>query len=277
MSEKNKKFGEELDALIAEGKDLLIAITYDCTSEQDRDFIFQKLVELHDYNKEIYEKKVEVINDFLFIKSYESWYSKAHAVIKQVLPGRLADFIWYYRYPHERKSINYSNYMIHDYLQDLEITNGLNEIIVNGSAAIPKFQQQLCIINAAKDALNSILIDIRADLQADLFNTEIDAANALMKEEQLRAAGAICGVVLEKHLGHVCNTHNIRIMKKNPSINVFISNLYSSKIITTAQQHFIQSLAATRNICCHAKDREPNKNEVVDLIEGTSKILKTIF
>jgi hypothetical protein len=34
----------------------------------------------------------------------------------------------------------------------------------------------------------------------------------------LRAAGAVAGVVLEKHLRQVCDDHKITVAKKNPTI-----------------------------------------------------------
>ncbi|MFT5613052.1 MAG: hypothetical protein ACI8Q6_000326 [Granulosicoccus sp.] len=92
--------------------------------------------------------------------------------------------------------------MIRDYLQGLKITKPGGQV-VDGSSAVPEFRQQLSMVKAAKDSLESTLIDLTAVLQADLFDTEIETAGALAKAGYLRAAGAICGVVIEKHLGHV--------------------------------------------------------------------------
>ena len=72
--------------------------------------------------------------------------------------------------------------------------------ICDGSAAIPEFKQQLNIVKAARDVLDSTLIDLTSILQADLFDSELDSARALMKSGFFRLAGAICGVIIEKHL-----------------------------------------------------------------------------
>ena len=54
---------------------------------------------------------------------------------------------------------------------------------------------------------------------ADLFDSELDAAEALAKKKFLRGAGAMAGVVLEKHLRQVCSNHSVKISKKAPTIN----------------------------------------------------------
>lgn len=271
MSERTKKFSEELKRLIKEGDSLHMAIQYDC---HPREFE-ERLGEVFSEDEEKIEKYIADLPTFR--DDYQKWYSEAQAVIKQVLPDRLSDFTSYYEYPRVRKDISFKNYMVKDYLQGLAITRSDGRVLVGGDAAIPEFVQQLNIVKAAKGALESTLMDLKAVLQADLFDTEIETAGALAKAGYLRAAGAICGVVIEKHLTQVADTHNIKIAKKNPGISDLAQLLRSSNVITLAQERFIQSLADTRNVCSHAKGREPTKDEITELVEGTSKVLKTIF
>jgi hypothetical protein len=135
----------------------------------------------------------------------------------------------------------------------------------------------LNIVKAAKEALSSTLMDLEGIIQADLFDSEIESAAALAKAGYLRAAGAICGVVIEKHLSHVCDIHQIPVRKKNPNISDLNQLLRDSDIITVPQWRFVQHLADIRNICDHSKGREPSKEEVGDLVSGSQKVLKTIF
>lgn len=272
MSARTKKFSEELDILIAKGDQLALAMEYDCHPEKFRAQV-----------SKIFKGDKAKIDEFLkklprFKSDYQAWYSEAQAVVKQVIPNRLDDLISYYEYPRVRKDISFQNYMIKDYLQGLTITRyGGSEVVADSSAAIPEFTQQLNIVKAAKATLESSLMDLKAVLQADLFDTEIESAGALAKAGYLRAAGAICGVVLEKHLHHVCDIHNIKVAKKNPGISDLIQLLKDGNVITVAQWRFIQSLADIRNMCDHAKGREPTKDEIADLIVGTGKILKQVF
>jgi hypothetical protein len=120
-------------------------------------------------------------------------------------------------------------------------------------------------------------MDLTAVLQADLFDTEIDSASALAKAGYLRAAGAICGVIIEKHLRHVCDTHSITVRKKNPGISDLSQLLKDAAVVEVPQWRFIQHLADIRNVCDHAKGREQTKDEIQDLVSGTQKILKTVF
>lgn len=269
MSEKIKKFADELDHLIKKGEMLDMAIRHDCFGRE-----FEKQIE-----KSIGKGKIKEFLKKLpqFSSEYQAWYSESQTLVKQVLPDRLSDFVSYYEYPRVRKDITFQNYMIRDYLQGLRITRGYDEVIADGKSAIPAFMQQLNIVKAAKKTLESSLMNITSILQADLFDSEIDSARALAKSGFLRAAGAICGVVIEKHLKQVCNIHGISIKKKNPGISDRNQTLRDADIITVPQWRFIQHLADIRNICDHAKDREPTKDEIEDLVSGTDKVLKTVF
>ncbi|WOF74547.1 hypothetical protein QMT40_002201 [Parvibaculaceae bacterium PLY_AMNH_Bact1] len=269
MSGRTKKFAEELDRLISEGGELLNAIQHECHPTEFMNEVEKTL------NKEKAKKFIAELPSFN--EGYQQWYSEAQEVIKQTLPGRLNDFNSYFEYPKTRKEITYQNYMIRDCLQGYRRTNWEGEIIVDKSAAIPEFAQQLNIVKAAKTALESSLMDLKAVLQADLFDSEIESASALAKAGYLRAAGAICGVVIEKHLVHTCDIHKIGVKKKNPTLSDLSQLLRDNNITTVPQWRFIQHLADIRNICDHAKGREPTKEEIGDLVTGSEKVLKTVF
>lgn len=265
-----KKFESDLDRLIDKGDLLGVAIQYECDNEE----YMRQLRKVMD-NDEI-ESSLKNLPSFTF--EYQSWYSEALTLIKQVLPDRFEDFKSYYEFPRVRKEITAANYRIRDCLQGLKITQGYNEVvIVDSKSAIPIFVQQLNIVKSAKATLASSLIELTSILQADLFDSEIDSARALAKSGFLRAAGAICGVVIEKHLNQTCNTHGITIRKKNPAISDLNQALKDNNSISVSQWRFIQHLADIRNICDHDKGKEPDKNEIDDLISGTDKVLKTIF
>lgn len=132
-------------------------------------------------------------------------------------------------------------------------------------------------MKAANRRFESSLFEIRQLVQADLFDGEIGAARELQKNKFLRAAGAIAGVVLEKHLRQVCDDHNIKVLKKNPSIGDLNELLKAESVIDVPQWRFTSMLADIRNICDHNKQKEPTEQQVTDLIDGTDKVLKTVF
>ena len=268
MSEKFDKFAKALDDLIKEGHllhDALWSV-----------FLEKPLTE--DIVKSMgSENALECIKTlFSFYQKYQGWYSEALSLIKKILPDHLDDFKSYYEYPRARKNITGENYMIKDFLQGLTfVQNG--EINFGSGSAFMAFTQQLNIVNAARKNLNSALMSLTEILQADLFDSEIDSAKALAKSGHLRASGTICGVVIEKHLSHVCDSHAINIRKKKPTISDLNNTLKNKGIITTPKWRLIQHIADVRNICTHAGKEEPTKEGIESLLSETQKVLKTVF
>lgn len=206
-----------------------------------------------------------------FYSNYEKWYSKSLLVIKQLLPSRLADFTSLYKNGN-RKEINWTNYTVSDALQHLNSNNGS----MHPSYAQTRLRQQCDIVHACVDCLESRIYDIQTILQADIFDSEINSARHLLKMGFLRASGAICGVVLEKHLADVAIAHDIVIKKKAPTISDYI-DAFKDNVYDTVEWRRMQRLGDLRNLCDHNKYREPTKDEVEELIGGTDRVLKTIF
>ena len=259
------RFKQDLDALVKLGAKLELSF----------------LVKAH--GKEEVEKALGDNGDVDALKnlpafgvSYEAWYSEGIAVIKVLLPDRLQDFKDHYEIPKGRKEITNSTYRIQDALKDISISR-YGDVIADSKSAVSHFQQQVAILMAARRRFESSLFEIKQLVQADLFDGEIAAARELLKNKFLRAAGAIAGVVLEKHLREVCGAHKISITKKNPGIGDLNELLKSNSVIDIPQWRFISMLADIRNICDHNKQKEPTQEQVSDLVDGADKALKTIF
>lgn len=271
MESTLERFKTELDALIARGSAL-----HNALQAAEYPEAFEKAL-MSEYRT---KAKAKAFRDKLpsFKDDYQAWYSEACAVVKQVLPDRFADFVRHYEKPKNRKDINFENYRIEDCLQGLTITRGWNkEVVVGPDAALPHLVQQRSILSAARLRFDSSLYDIRQLVQADLFDSEIDAAHALAKHGFVRAAGALTGVVLEKHLAQVCVNHHVAISKKHPTIADFNDALKKADAIDTPQWRRIQHLGDLRNLCDHNKQREPTADEIDDLLNGVATLTKTFF
>ncbi len=207
-----------------------------------------------------------------FSSEYQRWYSEAKAVIKQVIPDRFQDFVRHYERQPNRKIMQWDNYVIEDYLQGLPRSD-----IVPMSAGIARMEQQLSILKSAEQRFKSSLFDIRQLVSAELFDSEIVTARALVKYKFLRAAGAVAGVVLEKHLMQVCDNHSVKVAKKNPAISDLNDLLKNAEVIDTPRWRANQHLADIRNLCEHNKAKEPTEEQVTDLVEGVDKVIKTVF
>lgn len=269
MSINIERFKKDLNKLIDQGNQLELSMV-------------RKIQGKNEFDKHIRKKLKEEAKEFLeklpnFSESYEAWYSESLALLRQLLPDRVQNFIALYEKPKGRKSIEYGNYVIQDYLQDMTITRGWEkEVVVGIAAALPQFQQQIAIVKAAKVRFDSSLFEIRQLVQADLFDTEIDSARELLKRKFFRAAGIVAGVVLEKHLLQICSDHQVKVPKKHPTIYDLNELLKNASVIDVPQWRHISLLADIRNICGHNKEKDPTENQVEDLINGTDKVLKTI-
>ena len=257
------KYKNDIDSLIERGSKLYDGLLYELRDDLGGSY------------KKISKERKEEIEKCVFKSKYNEWYNESIALIKQLIPERLTDFQSYYKLE-KRKEITYTTYTISDYLIGVQISR-LGEVIVSRTSVIHKFEQQYYIVKSLRSRFESSLYDIKQLLQADVFDSEIDSAKELCKKGFYRAAGAICGVVIEKHLSEVCTQHQIKVAKKNLGINDYNELLKSNNVIDIPVWRNIQRLADLRNMCDHHKDVEPAKDNIEELIAGTDKMLKTIF
>lgn len=195
--------------------------------------------------------------------------------MKQVLPDRLSHFVSLYEKPKNRKSVSYGNYVVQDYMQNLTVTLGA-QTLAEPRAVVPQFDQQLAILKATSTRFSSSLYEIKQLVQADLFDDEIEASKELLKSKFYRAAGIVAGVVLEKHLRQVCSDHNIKLNKKNPTLNDLNEALKKAEVIDLSVWRRISLLADLRNLCAHHNEKEPKSDQINDLIEGTIRAIKSV-
>lgn len=263
MDIKNK-YKQDIEKLCDKGDHLLRGLYYELLQSKPDEF------------KKADKKILEQFKDESFKDKYHSWYNESLCLIKQLMPERIDDFVSFYKLE-KRKNISYGTYTVSDYLVGLIVRDSWGETTVDTHSVISKFQQQLDIVKSLKDRFDSSLYDIKQLLQADLFDSEIAVSKELAKKGFLRASGAIAGVVLEKHLSVICENHGLKSKKKAPSINDLNQLLKDNDVIDTPEWRKIQYLGDIRNMCDHGKDREPNKEEITDLIDGSVKVMKTIF
>lgn len=140
-----------------------------------------------------------------------------------------------------------------------------------------RFKTQLGILKAVENRFESSLFDIKQLVQADLFDSELDTSRELAKHGFLRAAGAVAGVVLEKHLEQVVTNHSIATKKQHPTISDLNDLLKNAGVLDVPTWRGIQRLGDLRNLCDHNKRKEPTPDDVTELIDGVAKVSKTLF
>ena len=209
--------------------------------------------------------------------AYQNWFTATSALLKGFSPDRHADFIDHYYADKKRKEVTYEKYKIEDWMIGLTVSFGGRPVFDKNNSFFTRFQQQILILESALESFDYIVESISDVIQADLFDTELDAAEDLLKKNHLRAAGIIAGVVLEGHLKSICAKHDIRSRKKKPTLSDFYEGLKSKDVIDVPTWRHIQRLADIRNLCGHKAEREPVKDEIEDIIRGTKKIITSVF
>ncbi len=214
-----------------------------------------------------------------FEQQYQNWYTEAAALIRQLIPTRLTEFHELYKGDGKRKATTIQTYHIQDWLNgvrsgaDYAGKKSFDDLEVIAM----RFDTQMSILQAVRTRFESSLHDIRQLVQADLFDSEIDAARELLKSGFIRAAGALAGVVLEKHLGQVASNHDLPTRKQHPTISDFNDLLKTNDVLDVPSWRNVQRLGDLRNLCDHNKHRDPTKEEIQELINGIEKLTKTLF
>lgn len=215
-------------------------------------------------------------NGIIIMNKYQKWYSQSLLIIKQLLPERFEEFKECYKLD-KRKIVDPSTYKLFDYFSGISVVRAGNPCFDVKTVAGSQMSIQLNILDSVKAIIDSSLSDVRGILEAELFDNELDSARHLLQNGYLRASGAMCGVILETHFSNIAKNHNLQITKKDPSINDYNELFKQEKIYDTINWRFIQHLGDIRNLCDHKKQREPANDEIEELINGTDKVIKTIF
>lgn len=252
---------KEVAELVSQGTRIFAALIVKCDPERI---------------KKLHPELLKTYANFNLSEEYQRWYTKALVVVKQLVPDRKEDFVGFYQYSGRfAKNDLVTSFRIADGLTGATVSRG-GKVVASLSSCYTYFESQCAILKAAEDRLTSSVHEIQQILQADLFDSEVDAARELNKKGFSRAAGAMAGVVLEKHLNTVIQLHGLTLVKKNPCINDLNQKLKDESILDVQTWRFIQRLGDIRNMCDHAKGSDPTSEIVEELIAGVDKVLKTV-
>lgn len=236
------KYKSDLDALVKKA-DIMLADLH-LRDEASRGGLTKERQQIHDKINGTFER------------DYQRWYTESIAVLQQLLPIRLEEFRACYATDPKRKNVTVTTFSIQDWLLGIRSNADYKgEKHFNDLAAMAmRFSTQIEILKSTTARFESSLLEIRQLLEADLFDSELEAATELRKVGFLRAAGALAGVVLEKHIAAVCEDRSITVRKKNPTIGDLNDLLKDNEVIDVPTWRFIQRLGDLRNLCVHNRD-----------------------
>lgn len=256
-----------IDQILAEFKELESFTTF--------------LAELTDLDPGIIDAEFAMV----IASEYEAWYSQALPLVKLVLPAREQDFRSIYRHSSSDEfntSGSSITQLLNSAIEQVIEENEDGESVVVGdyglhSDFILLARRHGAILRTAERIAPTVLADLEIALRLDLFESNLETASELLRAKQIRAAGAMAGVVLEKHLKTVCERRAIQLPRKDAVISEMNDALRTNGIYDVIMWRLIQRLADIRNYCAHSKDREPTAEEVADLIAGAQRVIMDVF
>jgi hypothetical protein len=224
---------------------------------------------------ELAKKNDDIIK---FGTTYQRWYSRAYKLVESLAPERLTEFSSYYLIDPKRKITDAGNYVIQDYIKGIGArTDHFNQPLWDtNNLTMIRIMNQMQIIASLSSRIDSVLQDVKGHLFAELQDSELNAAVQLKKISK-RAAGALAGVVLERHLQRIAENHKIVIRKKSPTISDLNDPLKQEGVYDVPTWRKIQLLADIRNLCSHQKESEPTDEQVDELISGVNSVIKSVF
>jgi hypothetical protein len=196
-----------------------------------------------------------------FRSDYQSWYSVALSTVRTLAADRVVEFEKLYQ--RTDKSVNQVTYGIQDYLLNIEPSYSDPR-----SWTVHRVRQQVAILRSIAVRLDNAIADLRGVIEAGLLANEASAARELLRAGHLRAAGCLTGVVIERQLASLARSRGATMKKADPSIGDWNDLLKQNDVFDIATWRRVQRFSDIRNLCCHARGREPTPEEVEDLIGG---------
>lgn len=195
---------------------------------------------------------------------YQQWYSAARTILAKNQPSRLTEFDGAYSSSGKGAS------------------PGVKQLIEGKYVTKPDQFRLMDLVNTQFEMLAAVpahlrfsIYDIELTAYSILMDDEIAAARHLLSRGFLRSAGAIAGVVLERHLKNLLRKHTPPIKYTDKATLGQLNQLCKETVYDNITWSKVEHLTRLRNLCDHDKDREPSKDEARELIDGVSTIVKT--
>lgn len=216
-----------------------------------------------------------------FERRYQTWFSEAAALIRQLLPERHAEFVELYQSDNGNGATTVANYCIRDWLRGVRISTGRqtrqdDEDLHDLATVSNRFTLQLAILRATSRRFESGLFDIWRSVQSDVLSSELQTARSLAERGFPRAAGAVAGIVLVKHLGELAQSHDVEVPEACAEIATLGDVLKKEKVIDMKAWQEVRRLGDIRRLCDHVRERDPTAEEVEELISGVERITRTV-
>jgi hypothetical protein len=210
--------------------------------------------------------------DVAFEESYQSWYSRALPLMKQLALDRYWEFQSYYFTDPKYAYFNTGAYVIQDYFRGRDT---VDEDFDPRPDTIRCFRIQLAILKSVSDRLAWSELDTDEQTERGLQLAFLETARGLMSVNE-RAAGALAGTVLEGYLKKLCAKYKLKFRKQTPPLREYIDALHTSKVLDMSVHSQAIWLAEIADRS-RAEGECPTKLQVRDLIDGSRWLIANVF
>ena len=122
---------------------------------------------------------------------------------------------------------------------------------------------------AKEDFEGGYLLSLKQLVQAEVFESELEQAEELLKSGYKLASAVIAGVVLETALRDLCSNHSITHGK----LDTMNSQLAKAGVYNKLQQKQITAIADIRNSAAHGKPELFSEQDVQNMIRDIESFL----
>jgi len=136
------------------------------------------------------------------------------------------------------------------------------------------FRKQRAIFVAAKeDFEGGYLTSLKALVQADVLEDELEQAEELLRSNYMTAAAVIAGVVLETAIRELSERHGVVVGK----LDKMNADLTKKTVYSKLVQKQITVLADIRNNAAHGNSGAFTKTDVENMVRDVRNLLATHF
>ena len=139
---------------------------------------------------------------------------------------------------------------------------------------VMKINAQAGMVAGLMGVLDIKALDLQSLVAYDLMTDELAAAEHLVETGYTRAAGAVTGVVLERHLKMMCNNRRVAMGERETlgSLNLKLKDSYQDP----SDYRRVIWLSEVRAQCDHDKDKEPDAGTVKGFVHEVRKFISTV-
>lgn len=240
---------EKVEKALQEGEEILREVqTFGWEDDRpDRILVGSQLVDLDDLMYRTEESRRVPVT---FVSRCSKWYTTCLALLETNMANRRSELPPLMKFLYE-----------HEY-----ITEGEQQALARDVRQIQH------LVGSIPAYLESRLYDLELGLAQGFTRDLLLEAETLLKTRHIRAAGAIAGVLLERHLKKLCNRNQppIRFSPRTTTISALNDLLWKAGVYDQKIWRSVQWMGDVRNVCDHANAAEPERKDVQKLIREVS-------